>query len=67
MEHSSFLSGFGSVIGLGLRGAEEQWCGFSRQLSDDERRRAESGGFESGQREGRTFLALYPEPVKQDK
>lgn len=58
---NAFLDAFATEAGLRDSEADEQWAGFSRQLSDNERARIERGGTRSGQRQGREFLQLYPQ------
>lgn len=54
-EGTSFLDGFAAGSSLGAAEADEQWTGFSRQLSDHERARIEAGGFAAGEVEGRRW------------
>ena len=54
-----FLDGFAISAEIGRDEADEQWAGFSRQLSDGERNRIEGSGFEAGLEEGDKFLAAY--------
>lgn len=55
-----FLTSFAAAAELKDSEADEQWAGFSRQLSDKERDEIERGGSRAGAREGAAFLALYP-------
>lgn len=56
----NFLDSFAVAAELRRAEADEQWAGFSRQLSDAERARIEAGGFSAGAEQGEAFLALYP-------
>lgn len=54
-----FMLGFKTATGLSEMQAVEQWIGFSRNLSDDERDEVQAGGFEAGIREGGCFYAMF--------
>jgi hypothetical protein len=62
---SEFVAGFASVVTTTNDQvlAEELWGGFSRQLSDNELSKIESGGFTSGVEEGNKFNAMFPDSV----
>ena len=55
-----FFKGFQHSTGLSSSESVEQWAGFSRQLSKQEREELESGGFDAGVIEGKLFRNLYP-------
>ena len=55
----NFLRGFAEAAGVKKIEAAENWAEFTRQLSDAERTRIESGGYDSGWREGELFAELY--------
>lgn len=55
-----FLRGFVAATALHAIEADEQWSGFSRQLTDREVERAEAGGYQSGYSEGLKFNAAFP-------
>jgi len=56
---NDFLRGFAASSGVKKIEAAENWAEFSRQLSDAERTRIESGGYDSGWREAEQFGKLY--------
>jgi hypothetical protein len=58
--NGAFLKAFADVTKLKASEADEQWAGFSRQLSDSERTEIENGGSRSGHLMGEEFLKLYP-------
>ncbi len=47
------------TTGLDAQAASEQWAAFSRQLSDAAIARIEAGGYASGLREGKQFVATF--------
>jgi hypothetical protein len=63
----SFIDGFAAGAGIPNRTnadylrARDQWAGWSRQLSDKEREEVESGGYDSGLREGKIFADIHVE------
>jgi hypothetical protein len=59
-----FLDGFAATANLKRSEADEQWAGFSYQLSDRERDRIERGGFDSGESEGKKFAAMFGEEAE---
>ena len=56
---SEFLKSFHAAAELVENEADDQWAGFSRDLSDRERAEIEDGGAESGAEMGRMFLAMH--------
>jgi hypothetical protein len=62
---NAFLTEFAKTIGMNIQDAEEQWAGFSRQLSDNERNRIEARGARAGKSEGLRFLELYPKSEEE--
>ena len=56
--NSEFIAAFARIANLSPIDADSHWAAFSRQLSDSEREEIESGGVESGEREGAAWLAL---------
>jgi len=59
-KYSDFLDGFAMETELDRQEAENQWAGFSNQLSDSERREVEAGGWEAGITEGEKFTEMFP-------
>lgn len=60
--HYWFLRGFMDGIGAdSMTEAQEQWGGWSRQLSDMEIARIMDGGYEKGWTEAQSYLGLYVE------
>ena len=59
MSKNEFIAGFAEATGFDMQQADEQWAGFSRNLSDAEIEREEAGGREAGVRNGELFLAMF--------
>ena len=59
MNKQEFIEGFAAATGLDFQQADEQWAGFSRNLSDAEIEREEAGGREAGERNGQQFNAMF--------
>ena len=54
-----FLNAFADAAGIDRNEANEQWAGFSRQLSDREIIEQESGGARSGRENGKMMRELH--------
>jgi len=65
LQMKTFIEAFADTINLPPAKAVEQWAGFSRQLSDQERERIERGGESEGKRMGEDFNRLYPKEEAQ--
>ncbi len=57
--HSDFIRAFAMEIGASNDEAEEQWAGFSRDLSDKQRDEIEKQGWYSGVDQGKEFSKLF--------
>lgn len=55
----NFLKGFIKATGLGDIEADEHWAGFSRPLSDKQRKKIERGGFRSGEIMGEQWNKMF--------
>jgi hypothetical protein len=56
-----FMNGFAKATGMAAAEADEQWAGFSRQLSGSEQMQIESKGYQAGLDMGKEFRKLYPQ------
>jgi hypothetical protein len=56
----AFLRGFAEATGLGITEADAQWAGFSRSLSDQERKDIEECGHAAGLAEGKLYRDMHP-------
>jgi hypothetical protein len=61
--NKEFLSSFARTIGASEIEADEQWTGYSRQMSDRERSICENEGAKTGIYMGKCFLELYPKKI----
>lgn len=52
---NAFMRAFINETGLDAVSAYDEWAAFSRNLSDAEIRRIESGGTRAGERKGREY------------
>lgn len=62
----NFLDGFAVGAELPRSEADEQWAGFSRQLSDSDRMAIESGEYKSGVQQGEAFYELFKSEYTQE-
>jgi len=60
-QRQAFIRAFGESTGCSnMTEADDQWSGWSRQLSDSELAEIESGGEESGHAEAEKYLETHP-------